>query len=340
MYVRSGRLSLLSLFGGVGIALALAACGSSSSSSSSSSGSPTGSSGNKVGYISVAPVSAGDWEQSNWAGLTAAAKKYHLKVSNQENVAYDQAASVLARMAPSNNLVIADSSGYEAAVLQVAPRFPKTTFVVVSDLSTTKGLKNVAGWAANWNQLGYLAGSAGCLAAKTAGEPTVGHVNSEPIPAFTRFAAGVKDSTAANSCKFLTSWTNSFTDTAAAKQAAATMIGKGAGAITSTADTGDQGSQAAASAENKPFVGDYAPIPKSLTSVLIHFNDAYDQIGKLWAAHQLKPQIYPMNVQNGMLSYDTPFSGPGAEVSPQALAIEQKIKSGELKVDATHQVKP
>jgi basic membrane protein A and related proteins len=286
------------------------------------------------------PVTTGDWEQSNWHALEAAAGKYHLTVSHQENVGYDQAVAVLSRMAPNEDLIIADSSGYEAPVLQVAPRFPKTTFIVVSDLSTTKGLKNVAGWAANWNQVGYLAGTAGCLAAKAGGADAIGHVNSVPIPAFARFAGGDRDAAAANGCKFSTVWTNSFTVPAPAKQAALTMIGRGAGAITSTADTADQGSEAGAASKGKAFVGDFAPTSGALTSVLLNFNAAYDQIGKLWTSHQLQPQIYPMTVQNGMVSYSTPFTGPGASVQAAAVAVQAKLKSGQITVDPAHQVKP
>lgn len=351
MSTRSRRVQVLVSVALVAAMVALSACGGSSNSNSSSSSSGANASGssssgsstsggNRVGYISVAPVTSGDWEQSNWHGLQAAAAKYHLTVSHQENVSYDQAAAVLAQMAPNEDLIIADSSGYEAPVLQVAPRFPKTMFVVVSDLSTTKGLPNVAGWAANWNELGYLAGTAGCLAAKTVGASGVGHVNSEPIPAFTRFAGGVKDATAAKGCSFQTAWIHSFTDIAKAKQAALTMISKGAGAITSTADTGDQGSQGAATGKGLPFVANFAPTKGALTSVLIHFSSAYDQIGNLWSSHQLKAQIYPMSVENGLLSLDVPFSGPGAAVQAKVVAVEQKIKSGQVKVDPTHQVKP
>jgi basic membrane protein A len=330
-------------------ALILSACGGSSSSTDKSSGSTSSSGGSsssnkssqtRVGYISVAPVTSGDWETANWHGMQAAASKYNLKVSNQESVGYDQAASVLSRMAPDQDVIIADSSGYEAPVLQVAPKFPKTKFIVMSDLSTTKGLKNVSGWAINWNQLGYLAGTAACLAAKKDGKPAVGHVNSEPIPAFTRFAGGDEDGAKASGCRLSVSWINSFEDAAKAKQAALTMLSKGAGAITTSADTADQGSQAAAKSKNAAFIADYVPNSGALTSVLVAFDGAYGQVGKLLAGNALQPKIYPISVENGLLSYSKPFAGSASDVSSQAIAIERKIKSGDLKVDAKHQIKP
>jgi basic membrane lipoprotein Med (substrate-binding protein (PBP1-ABC) superfamily) len=227
----------------------------------------------------------------------------------------------------------------------VAPEFPNTKFVVVSDLSTTKGLKNVSGWAVNWNQLGYLAGTAGCLGAKANGASTVGHVNSQPIPAFARFAAGDQDGAAAAGCKFLTRWTNSFSDTAKAKQAALSMIAQGAGTITTTADTADEGSRAGAAQAKKLFIANYAPAIKeapsiTLTSMVINFDQVYDQVGKVATTSGLGAHIYPVTVENGGLTYETPFKNAPTSVEKQSQATYDKIKSGAVKVDATKTLKP
>jgi basic membrane protein A and related proteins len=343
-YMSRGQCKHGFLIASVAAGLIVSACGGSSSSSGTSSNSAASSGGKasqvRVGYISVAPVTSGDWETANWHGMQAAASKYGLKVSNQESVGYDQAASVLSRMAPDEDVIIADSSGYEAPVLQVAPKFPKTKFIVMSDLSTTKGLKNVSGWAINWNELGYLAGTAACLAAKKDGKAAVGHVNSEPIPAFTRFAGGDQDGAKASGCSLSVTWINSFEDAAKAKQAALTMLSKGAGAITTSADTADQGSQAAAKSKKAAFIADYVPNSGALTSVLVDFDGAYAQVGKLLAGKQLQPKIYPISVENGLMSYSKPFAGSASGVASQAMAIERKMKSGALKVDAAHQIKP
>lgn len=127
----------------LGSCVALAACGSSKSSTSSASNSSTGSgssssaSGKSVVMVGVAPVISGDWEPANYGTFTAMAKKYGFKYSNQESVSYDQAASVFSRLAPTTNVIIADSGGYESSVSQVAPKFPNTWFLRATIRRTT-----------------------------------------------------------------------------------------------------------------------------------------------------------------------------------------------------------
>jgi basic membrane protein A and related proteins len=340
------RFALAAVVGG--LALGVAACGSSSDSKSSGSASASASaatsSGGKAAFIGVAPVTQGNWDPAGFKAFTDMAKKYGLKASNQESVGYDQGAAVLRRLARSNDLVISHSSGYEAAALEVAPDFPKTWFIVFSDLSTTKGLPNVAGWAVNWNQYGYMAGASACFAAKARGGNGVGHVNSQPIPAFARYAAGVKAGAEANGCKFQTRWTNSFSDVAKAKQAALSMIASGAEVITSSADTADEGSRDAAVEKNKLFIANYAPAtslaPKNtMTSIVINMEQAYDEMGKLFTAKKLQAKAYPVDIENGGLSYE-PFSNVDAKVKSESEAVLKEIKDGKIQIDSKATLKP
>jgi basic membrane protein A len=295
--------------------------------------------------IGVAPVTQGNWDPAGYQAFKAMAEKYNLEYTNQESVAYDAAVPVLTRLARDNDMVIAHSSGYEAAVLEVAPKFPDVWFVVFSDLSTTDGNDNVAGWAVNWNQYGYLAAAAACYGAKEKGGASIGHVNSMPIPAFTRYAAGTKQGAGDLGCKWQTRWINSFDDVAKAKQAALSMVNDGAQAITSSADTADQGSREGAVEADKLYIGNYSPesdlAPKNtITSVLINFDAAYDEMGKLFTSDQLKAKVYDVNVEGGGLSYEEPFKNVGDKVSTEANDVLDKIKSGEIKVDSNAEVKP
>jgi basic membrane protein A len=328
-----------------GVAMGMAGCGGDDKASGSSAGDASAkSSAGKAAFIGVAPVTQGNWDPAGYKAFIAAAKKYGYKASNQESVGYDQAAAVLRRLGRTNDVVISHSSGYEAAVLEVAPEFPKTWFLVFSDLSTTKGNKNVAGWAVNWNEYGYMAGAAGCFAAKEKGGNGVGHVNSQPIPAFTRYAAGVKQGAEANGCKFMTRWTNSFSDVAKAKQAALSMIADGAEVITTSADTADEGSRDAAVEKNKLFIANYAPASKlapknTMTSIVINMDKAYDEMAKFASEKTLEAKAYPMTVASDGLSYEA-FSNVSDKVAKQAAGVLEKIKSGEIKIDPKAQVKP
>jgi basic membrane protein A len=299
----------------------------------------------KVAFIGVAPVTQGNWDPAGYNAFTAAAEKYNFEPTNQESVAYDAAAPVIRRLAGENDMVIAHSSGYEAAMLEVAPEFPDVWFVLFSDLSSTGGNDNVAGWAVNWNEYGYLAGAAGCFAAQADGGDTIGHVNSQPIPAFTRYGAGEKQAAEEQGCKWVTRWTNSFEDVAKAKQAALSMVNDGASVITSSADTADEGSREGAVEADALYIGNYVPETElapdnTITSVMINFDQAYDEIGRLFSEDALEAKKYHVDVEGGGLTYEEPFSNVGDEVQTKATDVLDQIKSGEIEVDATAEVKP
>ena len=331
------------------LALGLAACGDDDDDGDSGGGGDGAgaeqSDGKKVAFIGVAPVTQGNWDPAGYKAFTAASEKYGFEPSNQESVAYDAAAPVIRRLARSNDMVIAHSSGYEAAMLEVAPEFPDVWFVVFSDLSSTGGNENVAGWAVNWNEYGYLAGAAACLAGKAEDAPSIGHVNSMPIPAFTRYAAGAKAAAEEQGCKWGTRWINSFDDVAKAKQAALSMINDGAAAITSSADTADEGSRDGAVEGKSLYIGNYvaetelAP-ENTITSVMINFDQGYDEIGKLFADGSLEAKVYDVDIKGGGLTYEEPFSNVEEDIQTQSLDILEQIKNGDIEVDATAEVKP
>jgi basic membrane protein A and related proteins len=294
--------------------------------------------GKKVAFIGIAPVDQGNWDPAGYQAFTKMAEKYGFEASNQEGVGYDQAAAVLRRLAPENDLIVAHSGGYAAAVLEVAPEFPDTMFVVFADLASTEGNENVAGWVIDSNQTGYLAGTTACLAAQERGANKVGYVNSVPIPAFTKYAASVRDAAKELGCDFTIRWTNSFSDVAKAKQAALSMIDDGAEVLISSADTADAGSREGVVEADKLYVAlfvdtevDLAP-DNTITAVHFDFDGAYDQIGKLFAAGDMEAKTYPVTVTNGMVDYVTPFRNVGKEVEEKSVAVQEQIESGELEV--------
>jgi basic membrane protein A len=347
--LRRARLArLLTLLLAFAAMAVVAACGSDDKSSSGSTGgsSADGTAKKEVraAMIGVAPVTAGDWDPAGYKAFQAMCQKIAAKCSNEESVPYDGAAQVLRRLAQDNDLIIAHSSGYEAAVLEVAPQFPKTHFVVFSDLSTTKGLKNVSGWAANWNEVGYLMGTIGHTASKSG---KFGHVNSEPIPAFSRWAGGAQQAAAdlGSEGDYLSSYIGSFTDVSKAKQAALAMISEDADVIFASADTAGQGAVDAAKERDKllimPYVDQSAVAPDNvITSVTIDFDAAFDQIGTLYADGKLEAKVYPMTIENGLIGMVTPFKNVDPAVEPEVQKTLDAIKAGEITVDPAREVKP
>jgi len=333
--------ALLVVFAGA----ALAACGDDEDESSGGGGGDGSCTeaakpgeGKRVAMIGIAPVNEGNWDPAGYQAFTKMAEKYGFEASNQESVAYDQAAAVLRRLAPENDLIIAHSGGYEAAVLEVAPEFPDTMFVNFADLSSTQGNENVAGWVIDSNQTGYLAGTTACLAAKQSGEAKVGYVNSVPIPAFTKYPASVRDAAEENGCEFDIRWTNSFSDVAKAKQAALSMIDDGAEVILSSADTADAGSREAVVESDKLYVAFFVPTEVDLapdhtiTAVAFDFDGAYDQIGKLFAEGEMEAKTYPVSVTNGMVEYVTPFRNVEGDVEAKSLEVQDQVRNGDIEV--------
>jgi basic membrane lipoprotein Med (substrate-binding protein (PBP1-ABC) superfamily) len=279
------------------------------------------------------------------------AKSLGAESSSVESVAYDKAAQTFDRLANQGyDVVIAHSSGYEPAILEVAPKHPDTQFVLFSDISTTDVPDNVAAWKINWNELGYLVGTAMCTISTTG---IVGHVSSAPIPAFTRLAGGLEQATEEEgTCKDQASplkitFTGSFTDAALAKSAALALIGDGASVLSDGADAAGEAVVATATEKDIPYVGglfDVSPSgPETVTtSIPIDFDAAYAQLGALLADDAVEPGgVYDVDVESGGLSYVAPVTNvPNADEVAAALddAIT-RIKDGSLKVDPTREVK-
>jgi basic membrane protein A len=340
------------------LAVALSACGSSGndnakagSGGQNASASSTPGSGAKVAFVTAGSIAASRWDKGGYAAFQKLVSTLGAKESHLELVGYDQAAQVLTRLARSGNkLIITHSSGYEPAVMEVAPKFPKTWFVIYSDLSTDNPPANVAAWRLNWNEHGYLQGTIACLASK-AGK--VGFIASAPIPAFTRMTAGFKQATqevgtcAGKPGAFSDSWTGSFTDTTKGKQAALSLLAKGADVLADGADAAGAGSLDAAREKGALYaggVGDQSKeAPKTVvSSVLINYEQAYDELATLFKDGKLEAKAYPSNIENGAISLATPFQNvaDAAAVEAKATKVVDQIKSGQVKVDPTAQVKP
>lgn len=298
----------------------------------------------RIGYIATAPVTSGDWEPANYRAFQKMVKKIGAKASVQASVAYDAAEPVLRRLAQSNDVVILDSSGFADTALKVAPDYPKTWIVIVSYLASTKGLKNVAAEAINWNQLGYAMGT---IAGYASPNHKFGQVNSVPIPAFTLWAGGSQQAAEDLFSKsdYQQVWINTFTDPSKGKQGANALLDKGANVLFASADTAGDGVLAAVKERNKlmvmPYIDQFSKGPTNIiTNVLVNWDRAYDQIGTLAASGKLQAKIYDLNFQNGGLSVTTPFRNVSASVQTNVMKVISDIKSGKIKVQAGRQLRP
>jgi basic membrane protein A len=294
----------------------------------------------RAAIINVDPVTSGDWEPANFAAFNRMAKRWDFETSNEDRVSYDEAEAVLARLAQTNDLVIASSAGYGDAVLKTAKRFPDTFFVVFSNLESTGGLPNVAGFSSDWNEFGYVSGAIACFAADGG---KVGHVNSEPIPAFTKFAGGmqqaIEEHCPGGRSDYLQTWIRSFNDVSKAKQAALQLVNQGATVLVPTCDTAGQGVVEAAKEKGAKLImsyldqSDVAP-EQVMTSWEFAFNEQYDRIGRLFAQGKLKPRIYKQTFANGGIGLVLPLENVPPDVAQKANQLVAELKAGEVRIEA------
>lgn len=77
-------------------------------------------------------VTQGTWDAAGYAGFKAMADQQGLKSSYLEHTSYEAAPAALRQLASDGvKLIIAHSSGYSAAIKEVAPSFPNTQFVLI-----------------------------------------------------------------------------------------------------------------------------------------------------------------------------------------------------------------
>ena len=309
----------------------------------------TGSSdGPRVVQLHPDAITAGGWYRDGTVAFEAFAKAVDAsEVSVLERITYDEAPQTLRRLASEGwDVIIPHSSGYEAAVLEVAPEFPDTFFIIYSDLSTTNDLPNVAGWAVNWNEVGYMAAVIGCLASETG---QVGMVNSQPIPAMSRWAGGAQEILTSEildkECDFNIVWTGDFTDAALARQAAQSMIDEGADVLFDAADASGVGALEAAIQNDVLYVGgvvdqcEQAP-DQIITSVTMNFDIAYEQMAELYNSDSLEPSIYPLNIANGGIEVLDPYCNDPGGVKEGVDKVIEMLTSGELVADVTAELQP
>src|SRR4051812_28490018 len=114
----------------------------------------------KVRVVTVTPTTAGTWDPAQRAAYDAVFKRNGWDEQVAEAVPYGKADQLFRQWGNDGvDVVFSTDNGFEDALLAAAKRFPKTAWVMMSGLSSTKGLPNVAGYTFDWCQLGYVQGA-------------------------------------------------------------------------------------------------------------------------------------------------------------------------------------
>lgn len=227
-------------------AAALAACGDSSDDPESSDGGGGGSDTEeavKVGMALTGPRNDGGYAQSHFDGLTEAEKSYELETTVVDNIGPGQPrVDALNNLALTNDLVIAVGAEFAPAGVEVAPKFPDVSFVIINGQESDA--PNLHVYYAREGVPAYVAGAVATALTET---DTVGFVGGEEIPPTIQSDDAFKAAVEAtdSSVETLSVNTGDFNNVADAKQATATLIGQDADVIFLMLDNAVEGAQQA-----------------------------------------------------------------------------------------------
>lgn len=291
----------------------------------------------EVAALFTQSVSQGNWDPGGYAAFKAMAGKYGFKSSYVEDATYEKAPAILRQLAGRGvKMIICHSSGYAAAIKEVAPAFPDTQFVLYSYAGSTDGIKNYTAWSVDWDQYGYVVGA---LAAAASKNGHVAVIAAEPIPSTKRsiefMARGAK--AIRPDIGFDTLYTGSFTDVAKAKEVSVGAIARGADFLIPSADTADAGTQQAAEEEQVFTMGAYIDQSKAypeaiVASTVLNFDKAYDEMGAMLKAGTLGDKILPMTLANGGWTLSRPFHHVDPAVEQSVFALMAKVAKNEIDI--------
>lgn len=153
-----------------------------------------------------------------------------LKVSENMFVVDDAAAAIRSYAQDGFDVVIAHGSQYGGSLQEIAPDFPKVAFAW-GTAADTFGMPNVTGYSAASDEGGYVMGVMGAMLAKGASMGVIGPIEVGDAKLYNDgFQAGAKAQDA--TVKVGVNYTESFSDTALAAEAATSFVSGGAKVLT------------------------------------------------------------------------------------------------------------
>jgi simple sugar transport system substrate-binding protein len=250
-----------------------------------------------------------------------------------EAVSYGEAEQVLRRWGQQGvDVVFSTDSGFDPSLVKAARAFPNTRWVVMSDLASLEGLKNLAAHTANWCDVSYAAGVTAALVSKSR---TVGLVTGTPIPATPKFIAGFKRGAekARPGTKVIIKYSGDWIDPAKAAETTSAVIRDGADAIWD-AHVMNEVIAKRVEDEGRIYVGSWDAsqfAPKArVTSVILNYRQAYDTVARQIQSGQFKPQIVRAGLKEGFVKV-LPLRLGHKKVQPTLNRLLAEYAAGKVK---------
>ncbi|MDG0793501.1 BMP family ABC transporter substrate-binding protein [Cohnella ginsengisoli] len=206
----------------------------SASASPSASASGEGIANPRVAFIYIGPPGDGGWTFQHDQGVKYMEKELGIKADTVENVPESaDAERIITELAQSHDIIFTTSFGYMDYTLNVAKKFPNVKFEHAGGYKTNDNMATYFG--KNW-EASYLSGIA---AGKMTNKNHLGYVAAFPIPeliyninAFTLGAQSVN-----KDVKVDVVWTNTWFDPTTERNAAMSLLDKGADVLMAYQDS-------------------------------------------------------------------------------------------------------
>jgi basic membrane protein A len=289
-----------------------------------------------VGILIPGSKSDKGWMESGYDGMVASQKKYgeQIKVQMIENINYADMEQALTNLATKNALVIGVGGQTQAAVLKVAPRFPKAKFSIVGG-NKDKFPPNVAQYDVKQAEIAFVAGVAAAMMTKTG---AVSYVGGMEIPSIVNagkeFGNGAK--LVNPQIKYFEAYTGDFDDVAKSKEATLAAIAQGADIHYHILNLGLRGMEQAAREKGTHIIGGYTNycgsdplyVAYSVTGVGFQVRYAIDNfLAGTWAAG-----YKPFGLGMGFEASDMFICSSTPEMNAKLEAVKKDILDGKIKV--------
>ena len=286
----------------------------------------------RVAFVYIGPPGDGGYTYQHDQGRLYMEQKLALKADTVENVPEGaDAERIITDLAQNHEVVVTTSFGYMDPTVNVAKKFPKVVFLHCSGYKTADNLGTYFG--KNY-EASYLAGIA---AGKVTKKNLLGYVGAYPIPeviyninAFTLGAQSVNPKV-----KVSVVWTNTWFDPTTERQAAISLLDKGADVLLAYQDS-PATLQAAAergalAGGNDSDMTKYAP-KSYLTNAVWNWGPYYVKAVQAVKDGTWKSEQYLGSMADGTVSLAPLGESIPADVKALVAATQDKIVKGDFVV--------
>lgn len=290
----------------------------------------------KVAIVMPGTISDKGWSEAGYHALERSKEELGIEFAYSEHVEQPDQVEVLSDYARRGyNLIIGHGGEYQDAILRVAKNYPDTMFMVNNGLGVGT---NVANADFHFSQLGYLMGYTAAKVSKTG---KIGMLVAQEFKFTLDSIAGYREGAeaAVPGTQVLYNVMGDWNDVAKGKEAALGQLSQGADVIWPTMDAANVGALQAVQEKGAKSIGLYYDGIKDwpdimVQSAILDVTENMLSYLRIAAKGKLEGKLYKADLTNTAAMRIGTF-GPTVpkDAQDQVLALVEKMKSGELKVE-------